>query len=68
MVEHAPFTFYDENNKPIQTQFDVKGIDVTFKLLEPVDLSKKIIIDPWVVSATFNSSTAVWAVETDSIG
>ena len=30
--------------------------------------NETIVIDPWVISPTFTTSTAVWEVETDGIG
>lgn len=68
ITEYAPISFYADDRKPIASAFELKDNIVSFKLEESIKTDRTIIIDPWVVAATFNSSTAVWEVETDQSG
>jgi len=68
IIDHAPETFYTDNTSlPINSKFILTGKTVGFAL-DPYDNTKSITIDPWVVSPTFNTSTAAWEVETDGSG
>ncbi|HIP35720.1 MAG TPA: hypothetical protein EYG85_02585, partial [Crocinitomix sp.] len=67
IIEHSPVTFYDENNTPIKSSYKFENNILSFQL-ENFDPTKKVIIDPWIISPTFNTSTAVWEVETDGTG
>ena len=50
-------------NSAFKFENDILSFD-----LDNYDNSKEVIIDPWVVSPTFTTSTAVWEVETDGAG
>lgn len=68
IIDHAPKSFYSDNSSVlINSKFFITGNTVGFAL-DPYDNSKSVTIDPWVISATFNTSTAVWEVETDGSG
>jgi len=66
VVEHAPVSFYDDG-EPIQSSFNFDGEHLTFDLVN-YDNSRKAIIDPWIITPNFQTSTAVWEVETDAVG
>jgi len=67
IVEHKPFTFYNDTEDEISSNYVFNNDLLTFNL-GSYDNTQKVIIDPWVVSPTFNSSTAVWEVENDAAG
>jgi gliding motility-associated-like protein len=67
IIEHAPVTFYDGNNQKINSDYKFENNILSFEL-EDYDHSNTIVIDPWILSPFFNSSTAVWEVETDGAG
>ncbi len=67
IIEHAPISFYDENHQEIQSSYHFDNQILSFNLGD-YDASKTVIIDPWIVSPTYNSSTATWEVETDGAG
>jgi len=68
IIEYAPISFYSDNHQKITSSFVDDNNTIGFAFNEPVITNKTIIIDPWVVSTTFNSSTAAWEVETDQTG
>ena len=68
IIENAPVTFYAENKtNPIRSNYIFKNNVLSFNL-DGYDPTKKIIIDPWIVSPAFTTSSAVWEVETDAAG
>ncbi|MCB0479430.1 MAG: gliding motility-associated C-terminal domain-containing protein [Crocinitomicaceae bacterium] len=67
LIEHAPYTFDKETRATIPSAYKLNGQELTFNLGN-FDASHTIVIDPWVVSPTFTTSTAVWEVETDANG
>jgi gliding motility-associated-like protein len=68
IIDHAPKTFYTDNSSSLITsKFVLTGNTLGFTL-DSYDITKSITIDPWVVSPNFNTSTAVWEVETDASG
>lgn len=67
IIEKRPFSFYEQSKNEIKSSYKFQNGVLTFDL-ENYDANKEIIIDPWVASPTFNSSTAVWEVETDAAG
>lgn len=68
IMEHAPISFYNDNKEKIASSFVEKNNTISFQFNESVKSNQTIVIDPWVVSSTFNTSTAVWEVETDQSG
>jgi gliding motility-associated-like protein len=67
IIEHKPFTFYDNNNTEINSSYTFVNNELQF-VIDNYDNTQKVIIDPWIVSPTFATSTAVWEVETDAAG
>ena len=67
VIEHSPVTFYENSNQKIESKYIFENNILTFNLAE-YDHTKKVIIDPWIVSPTYTTSTAVWEVETDGVG
>ncbi|GAB4287537.1 MAG: hypothetical protein Kow0068_13300 [Marinilabiliales bacterium] len=67
ITEHKPNTFYTDSKIPIVSHFTFSNNILSF-VLGNYDNSQSITIDPWVVSPNFNTSTAVWEVETDASG
>jgi gliding motility-associated-like protein len=66
ITEKAPVSFYADGT-PIASRYIWKDNVLSFELTN-YDNSKAAVIDPWIVSPNFQTSTAVWEVETDSFG
>jgi gliding motility-associated-like protein len=67
IVEHAPISFYADNKgNKLNSSYSFKNNVLSFNIAN-YDSSKKVIIDPWVISPNFNTSTAVWEVENDAL-
>ncbi|MFH2143669.1 MAG: PKD domain-containing protein [Bacteroidota bacterium] len=67
ITEHKPLTYYSKSKKEVSSSFKFENDILSFNLGN-FDNTKEIVIDPWVQSPNFNSSTAVWEVETDGTG
>jgi gliding motility-associated-like protein len=68
IIEHAPITHYASNtNEQINSSYAFENNRLSF-VLGNYDNSKTIVIDPWIISPNFTTSTAVWEVETDAAG
>jgi gliding motility-associated-like protein len=68
IIEHAPVTHYAFNtNEQINTSYVFETNRLSF-VLDNYDNSKTIVIDPWIISPNFTTSSAVWEVETDAAG
>lgn len=67
ITELKPIAFYEDNNEPVNIAFTFDNNVLGFKL-ENYDNTRKLVIDPWIVSPVFTSSNAVWEVETDGAG
>ncbi len=67
ITELKPYAYYSDNNQEVETSFKFENNILTFNVKD-YDNTRELIIDPWVISASFNSSNAVWEVETDGSG
>ncbi|MBI4645412.1 MAG: gliding motility-associated C-terminal domain-containing protein [Bacteroidia bacterium] len=67
ITELEPYVYYRNSKKEIPSGFRFENNILSFDV-EDYDNSQEIIIDPWVVSPNFTTSTAVWEVETDGAG
>jgi gliding motility-associated-like protein len=67
IIEHKPFTYYENSKVEIQSKYKFANNMLTFEL-ENFDNSKKVIIDPWVVTPNFNAGDFTREVETDAAG
>lgn len=67
MVDHAPQTFYADNNVAISSRFIRNGNTVSFEL-ENYDNTKTVIVDPWVQTPAFGNSNGMWEVDVDGAG
>ncbi len=67
IIEHKPFTFYNDTKVEISSAYKFTNNILSFDL-GAYDNSQRVVIDPWMVVATFNSSNAVWEVENDGVG
>jgi gliding motility-associated-like protein len=68
IIEHAPITHYASNsNEQINSSYAFENNRLSF-VLDNYDNSKTIVIDPWIISPNFTTSSAVWEVETDAAG
>jgi gliding motility-associated-like protein len=68
VIEHAPVSFYaDDQSKQVNSSYLLKNNVLSFELGE-YDTSRVLIIDPWIISPNFTTSSAVWEVETDAAG
>ncbi|MBD3637356.1 MAG: gliding motility-associated C-terminal domain-containing protein [Crocinitomicaceae bacterium] len=67
VIENEPYTFEALTKAEISSHYKFENNILTFELGQ-YDNTKEVIIDPWVLSPNFNSSTAVWEVETDGAG
>ncbi|MBI5219271.1 MAG: gliding motility-associated C-terminal domain-containing protein [Bacteroidia bacterium] len=67
ITELKPYAYYKDNHQEAKINFRFENDILSFEV-ENYDNTRELVIDPWIVSATFNSSTAVWEVETDGSG
>ncbi len=67
MVDHAPQTFYAENDIAISSRFIRNGNTVSFELGN-YDNTKTVIVDPWVQTPAFGNSNGMWEVDVDGAG
>ncbi len=67
ILEHKPFTFYDDNKQLIKSSYKVENNILSFSLFN-ADFSRTIVIDPWTQTPFSNSSNGVWECETDVSG
>ena len=68
ITDHAPLTFYQNNEKKtVSSKFVVDGKTVSF-LIGEYDHSQTLVIDPWVQTPTLTNPTGVWECERDGSG
>lgn len=67
IIEHNPFTFNSKSKKGLHSEYIFENNILSFKI-DNYNNTEEIIIDPWITSTNFNSSGAVWEVETDAYG
>ncbi|MCB9223377.1 MAG: gliding motility-associated C-terminal domain-containing protein [Crocinitomicaceae bacterium] len=67
VIEHAPYTYVKGSGVSINSKYKFENNILSFDL-DNYDPSQTVVIDPWVLSPNFNSSTAVWEVENDGAG
>lgn len=69
IIDHAPVTFYKENNDQIiNSSYKISKNQISFDL-EKFDNSKTIVIDPWVQTPVFPLNwDCVWELDTDAAG
>ncbi len=67
ILEHEPYSFIEGTNAVVASAYQFQNNELTFDLGN-YDPSETLIIDPWIVSPTYNTSSAVWEVETDAAG
>ncbi len=68
IIEHAPVTFYADNeSSAISSEFVCEGDIISFRLGN-YDHSKTVVIDPWVQMPAFVNSKGVWECEKDGAG
>lgn len=68
VIDHRPFSFYNDNNDEITTNYKVAGNIISFEISN-YDKSKTITIDPWTQSPAFvRDWECVWECERDAAG
>ena len=69
IIDHAPLTFYQNNNSSvIASNFIKSGKTVSFQL-ENYDKTKTVVIDPWTQTPAFATNwDCVWECEKDGAG
>jgi len=67
IVEHKPVTFYESSKAKISSVYKFVNNVLTFELGN-YDNSKKVIIDPWVVTPVWDDGDFTREVETDGAG
>ncbi|MEZ4939030.1 MAG: hypothetical protein R2799_15685, partial [Crocinitomicaceae bacterium] len=67
LIEYAPYTFDQLTKQEISSKYQLMNGMMTFDL-GFYDPTHTLVIDPWIISPTFTTSTAVWEVETDGAG
>ncbi|MBI2269972.1 MAG: hypothetical protein HYU69_06380 [Bacteroidetes bacterium] len=67
IIDHAPITFYESDKTEIASSFSVINKTVGFNLKNYDDKSS-IVIDPWTVGITMNTSNQILEVERDNAG
>lgn len=68
IIDHAPETFYADNNEPIISSYSVNNNLVSFQLQSPVSLLRTVIIDPWTTVPTFTSFNSAYDIDYDLKG
>lgn len=67
ITELKPYAYYKDNQQEVKIKFKFENNILSFNVSN-YDNTRELVIDPWIVSPTFNASTAAWEVETDSLG
>jgi len=68
IIEHAPYTFYAENQSSIiPSSFNIQNNSISFNI-DHFDTNKQIIIDPWIVTPILPNSNGVWELDKDNAG
>jgi gliding motility-associated-like protein len=68
IVDHAPVTFYSNNNaEHIPSKFVKEGKSISFEL-GSYDKSRTVVIDPWTATPALNNSNGIWECEKDAAG
>lgn len=67
IIEYAPVTFHEGDWKLIDSRFNIDGAKVAFEIGN-YDVSKTLIIDPWVDTPILANSNGVWECEKDQSG
>lgn len=69
IIDHAPLSFYQQNNSSIISSTFVKsGNTVSFQLSN-YDNTKSVVIDPWTQTPTFATNwDCIWECEQDGAG
>lgn len=67
IIEHEPQTFMEATGQTVSSSYSFINNILTFQLGN-YNQQETLVIDPWVNSPTYNTSTAVWEVETDNGG
>ena len=67
IIDHQPTSYAAENKSSINSSFTVSTNQIGFELTEaPKD--KTIIIDPWTVTPTFDTSSRAFDIDYDNAG
>jgi hypothetical protein len=68
MIDHEPYTYYEQDNAPVNSAFDLNGSLVTFQL-GSYNTAKTVILDPWTQSPNFNLNwDCIWELDHDAAG
>ncbi|MBC7861946.1 MAG: hypothetical protein IAF38_03175, partial [Bacteroidia bacterium] len=70
LIEHAPVSFYNDNKSAaVVSSFLKDGKNISFSV-ESYDKNRTLIIDPWVQSPTYGTTTwhCTWECEKDGAG
>lgn len=68
IIDHAPQTFYLEDNRMINSYFSVSaGNNVGLKL-DSYDRSKKVVIDPWTANPAMTIANQAYDIARDAAG
>ncbi|NQX98218.1 MAG: hypothetical protein HRT73_10110, partial [Flavobacteriales bacterium] len=67
LIEHKPVTFYNDTKLNINSKYIFSNNILSFHL-DSYDVTKKVIIDPWVVAPAWVGPDFTREVETDGTG
>ncbi len=68
IIDHAPATFYSEmKSRTIPSHFIKNGTCISFSV-NPFDITKDVVIDPWTQTPSLPNSNGVWECEHDGAG
>lgn len=67
IIDHAPVSFFELDNEPVESAFRIQGDTISFSL-PSYDRSKTLVIDPWTVVPAFVGYNAAYDVEYDFQG
>jgi gliding motility-associated-like protein len=68
IIDHKPFTFYQNNRAEIKSAYILNGNTISFSVANH-DASQTIVIDPWTQTPSFNTVwDCVWECDRDAAG
>ncbi len=67
IVDHAPYTFYEQSKNAIVSEFIKTGKTVSFKLGD-YDNTQTVVIDPWTVTPNLPNAGTAFYIKADSAG
>jgi len=69
IIDHAPLSSYANDHASLQSDFEVKGKDVSFRMAATLDRQKAFVIDPLTfIPASLTTDNAAYDIDDDDHG